>query len=81
MKIKTIQANMTELTLANGDRVLFSYETPVAIFTSDEFVQTKKKHSQTTPKHINKWFRLSGWLLATVRFEEQAYFDNLVQGA
>ena len=80
MKIKTIQANMTELTLANGDRVLFSYETPVAAFTADGFMRSKKNWSKTTTKHINKWFSLSGWLLATVNFEDQEYFDNLVQG-
>ncbi len=80
MQLKTIQSNMTELTLSNGDKVLFSYQTPVALFTSDEFVVTKKKHSQTTTKHINKWFRLSGWILATTRFEDQSYFDNLVKG-
>ena len=81
MKIKPIASNMTELVLDNGDRVLFSYETPVALFTSGEFVVTKKKWSQTTTKHINKWFKLSGWLLATTRFEDQSYFDNLVKGA
>jgi hypothetical protein len=80
MRIKPIASNMTELTLANGDRVLFSYETPVALFTQDEFVQTNKKWSKTTTKHINKWFSLSGWLLATNRYENQEYFNNLVKG-
>lgn len=79
MQLKQIQANMTELTLSNGDRVLFSYQTPVACFTSDEFIQVNKKYSITTTKHINKWFKLSGWKLATVRFESPDFFNTLIK--
>lgn len=59
MKIKQIASNMTELTLNNGTRVLFSYETPVAYsYITDkgrETYKTSTYYSRTTSKHINKW--------------------------
>lgn len=79
MQLIKIQTNMTELRLSSGERVLFSYNTPVACFTEDEFIQVNKKYSVTTTKHINKFFKLSGWKLATVRFESPDFFNNLVK--
>lgn len=80
MRIKPIQANMTELSLADGTNILFSYETPVACFTYDHdgnshLYKTDKKWSNTTTRHMNKW--LGG---STVETMPQEYFDNLVKG-
>jgi hypothetical protein len=54
--IKPIASNMTELTLADGTEILFSYETPVAAFVQMEgYLVTTKKWSRTTSAHIGKW--------------------------
>lgn len=54
MKIKSIKANMTEVTVA-GKRVLVSYETPVAIHVDGKFLVTNTKFSETTSRHIKTW--------------------------
>ena len=73
MKLKTIQANMTELTLNDGTQVLFSYQTPVASCKDGQFYKTEKKWSNTTTKHINKWAHCAV-------SKPQYYFDELVTG-
>ena len=56
MKINVIAANMTELHLNNGTIILFSYNTPVAIFQPKVgYSRTKETYSSTTSRHINKW--------------------------
>jgi hypothetical protein len=58
MTIKAIAANQTELTLDNGDIVLFSYQTPVAAFVSGKgILRTEAGYSQTTTKHINAFIK------------------------
>ena len=73
MKIKTIGSNKTELTLADGTQVLFSYQTPVAAWHDGQFFKTSKKWSHTTTRHINSWVHLAS-------DKPQEYFDNLVKG-
>lgn len=73
MKVKSIGANQTELTLANGDQVFFSYETPVAAIVDGLSYKTEKKFSTTTTRHLNKWL---GRLNATEK--PQSFFENLV---
>jgi hypothetical protein len=73
MKIKTLAANMTELTLTDGTQVLFSYQTPVASWRDGQFFKTEHKWSKTTTRHVNKWADC-----AVVK--PQDYFDNLVKG-
>lgn len=42
----------------NGqDKVLYSYDTPVAVLQSGEYFVTSEWHSQTTTKHINFFLR------------------------
>ena len=78
MTLNPIRANMTELELNNGTKVLFSYKTPVACLVNANGVwhqyKTDKKWSNTTTRHINNWNPLGGayGILA------QKYFDNLV---
>lgn len=75
MKLIPIKANMTELTLDNGDAVLFSYETPVAAITAEGAFKTSKKWSRTTSKHINAWGPdYKGGE------KPQEFFDSLVKG-
>lgn len=73
MKLNPIASNMTELTLLDGTKVLFSYKTPVAAQVNGTYVRTAKKWSMTTSKHINKW-------LDGVKAEEaeQPFFDTLI---
>ena len=70
MHIKPIGANQTEVTLANGSIVLFSYETPVACYSNDDgkYYKTNMKWSKTTSKHINAW--LEGVIAASVSQSE-----------
>ena len=55
MKVKPIGSNQTEVIMNNGNHVLFSYETPVAVSTIDGIFVTEVKYSNTTTRHINKW--------------------------
>jgi len=56
MRIKPIASNMTELHLASGIVVLFSYETPVAaLIPGVGYIRTAQRWSQTTSRHITKW--------------------------
>lgn len=77
MNLTPIKANMTELQLAGGLTVLFSYCTPVACKWTNgstyEHFRTEKKWSQTTTRHINSW--LGGNCAA---FKPQEYFDGLI---
>ena len=56
MELKSISNNETEITTEKGTRILFSYETPVAVINSQGCFTTEKKYSNTTTQHINKWF-------------------------
>lgn len=74
MKLKSIAANQTEITLPNGTQVLYSYSTPVAAYDADrgKWLRTNQKWSATTTRHINKW-------LETIDAEsvDQSEIDNL----
>jgi hypothetical protein len=55
MKLKQLGPNQTEVEV-DGNRVLFSYETPVAVkFANGDAWRTAKKWSRTTTRHINRW--------------------------
>ena len=74
MQLKRLGYNQTEVSLNNGTKVFFSYETPVAAQLPDyEYVRTATKWSTTTTRHINKW--LDGVIAETV---DQTILDNLV---
>ena len=76
MKLRQIASNMTELYI-NGHEVLFSYQTPVAVFhAEDGYVRTSKKWSSTTSRHINKW--LANRYAGNVTEAPQDFFDSLV---
>ena len=55
MKLKQIKANMTELSLDNGVRILFSYETPVAGWDDIGPFRTDNYYSPNTTRHINQY--------------------------
>ena len=75
MKIRSLGANKTLLTLKNGIQVFLSYETPVAArLLNFYYVRTNQKWSRTTSKHIAQW--LEGVKSRTV---EQSYLDELLE--
>jgi len=85
MKIKSIGSNQTVLTKGSV-QVLFSYETPVAVFVESRgYFRTDKKHSVTTSKHINKWCPPNATLVAqsdiddweSIVAERELYFVDL----
>jgi len=56
MKLTQITITSTQVSLADGTEVLFSYQTPVAALVPGRgWMRTKKFYSITTSKHINKW--------------------------
>jgi hypothetical protein len=81
MKINPIKANMTEVTLDDGTRVLFSYKTPVAavikIDGMEQAVRTDKKWSQTTSRHISEWAKTFPPYLNNWDTKPQDYFEHL----
>lgn len=74
IKLKQIKANMTELTLDSGTRVLFSYETPVAGWDDDGAFRTMEHYSPTTTRHINQYLggKHVGYKVS------QQFIDNLI---
>lgn len=74
MKLRIVGPNQTEITTARGNKVLYSYETPVAAITEQGLFRTATKWSPTTSKHINKY--LGGADMGKV--VEQSWFDGLV---
>lgn len=68
MKLIRISANVRELLLDDGLRVLLSYSTPVAVIMPDgsTFV-TDKRWSVSTTKHVSKW---CGWNHPKIAQEE-----------
>ena len=77
MKVQPIGSNQTEVSLADGTEVLFSYSTPVAALVPGKgWIRTAQKWSTTTSKHINAWLRKNcGGTVATV---PQWELDQLV---
>jgi len=77
MKLKQLGSNQTEVQTGRYN-VLFSYETPVAVYDNDlnEYLVTSTKHSVTTSKHINAW--LPSGNRHSEQQREQEFFDRLV---
>ena len=58
MIVQQIGSNQTEVQLADGTCILFSYTTPVAALVPGKgWIRTAHKWSATTTKHINAWLR------------------------
>jgi hypothetical protein len=56
MYLNPLAKNVTEISMGSGLRILFSYQTPVAVFVPHEgYYRTMVKYSVTTTRHINKW--------------------------
>jgi hypothetical protein len=77
MKLNVVGSNQTELFL-NNLIVFFSYNTPVAYYSSltGNYYVTKKKYSNTTSKHISSWVNkaLSSLIVAV----DQEEIDKLL---
>lgn len=59
-QLKTLGPNQTEVEFTHAHhgrvKILFSYNTPVALEYPDKTAhRTKTKYSQTTTRHINRW--------------------------
>ena len=77
MKLNPIAANQTELELASGVTVFFSYKTPVACHIPGEgYAKTNKSWSRTTSKHISQFIARNGGSGA-VSIKPQSFFDSL----
>jgi len=76
IRLKQIASNMTVL-YRNGDEILFSYETPVAIYDAKElrYMKTDYKWSSTTSRHITKW--LNG---VNAEVVPQDFINSFVEG-
>lgn len=82
MKLTPIAANQTEVELADGTTVFFSYKTPVAAHVPNEpwFLITDKYWSRTTTKHVRAFLRRYGCERLDpreVRTKPQSWFDAL----
>lgn len=76
LKLKSLGANRTEVTLDDGTVVLFSYSTPVAAHIPGRgYVRTVERHSRTTQVHLSQWLPGLGRSTPT---EPQSFFDALV---
>jgi hypothetical protein len=82
MIVQQIGSNQTEVQLADGTCILFSYVTPVAALVPGKgWIRTAHKWSGTTTKHINAWLRKNGptsSVAGTVAVVPQWDLDQLV---
>ena len=77
MRLKQVTITSTEVELADGTCVLFSYSTPVAALVPGKgWIRTSTKHSATTSKHVNRW--LADNCGGTVQDVPQWELDQLV---
>ena len=77
LRLRRVSNNQNVLTLPNGDYLLFSYETPVAIWTDDGIFKTDIKFSTTTSRHINSFANGKEVNEVTSYVFEDKYFDAL----
>lgn len=73
MKIKSLGANLTELTVG-ANTILFSYGVPVACRGPAGNYRTAERHSVTTSKHIGQWGA------KTYNTRPQDWFTALTEG-
>jgi len=79
MKVTQVTTTSTQVSLADGTEVLFSYSTPVAALVPGKgWMRTEKTHSVTTTKHINRWLTANASTYATVALVPQWDLDQLV---
>lgn len=79
MKIKQITISSTNVSLADGTEVLFSYSTPVAALVPGKgWLRTEQFYSVTTSKHINRWLASFATTTAEVHTVPQWEIDQLV---
>ncbi len=76
MRIQSLGANQTVVTLSSGCQVFFSYETPVAATFDGISYKTDRKYSNTTTRHINAWLGNGG---KNAIVKPKSYFDLLAQ--
>lgn len=78
MNVKQIGPNQTILTLNNGNRIGFSYETPVVAVIGGEAFCTEKKFSVTTSKHCGKLLSRMSYSGESATLKPQSFFEALV---
>jgi len=74
MQITKNWNNQVEVILKNGDKIFFSYHTPVAAWVQGEYYKTDIRWSATTSMHINRWRPDADWVE-----KPQEFFYNLVK--
>lgn len=83
MKLKSIAANQTEVTVNDKCIVFFSYETPCAFIDyrnrGYKSGKTNQFYSQTTTKHITAFFKRHGFLPEKIMQVKQSDIDNLLK--
>ncbi len=79
MKVQQVTISSTQISLADGTEVLFSYSTPVAALVPGKgWMRTEQFYSTTTSKHINRWFAEHKSTAAEVATVPQWDLDQLV---
>lgn len=78
MNVKQIGSNQTILTLNNGDRIGFSYETPVVAVTGGEAFRTEERFSVTTSRHCGKLLSHMSYSGKSATLKPQSFFEALV---
>ena len=77
LRLRRVSNNQNVLTLPSGDYLLFSYETPVAIWTDEGIFKTDIKFSTTNSRHINSFANGKEVNEVTSYVFEDKYFDAL----
>jgi hypothetical protein len=60
MNLKQYGSKSAACLTVNGNKVFYSYKTPVAVLLNGEFFVTTEKFSSTTSKHVNLFIREVG---------------------
>lgn len=74
MKItKELHKEDTVITLANGNKILISYETPVAAYINGQYYETTEYYSGSTNKHIGAFRH---W--ENIKYKSEEWFKKLL---
>jgi len=77
MKLEQVGSNKSIVTLNNGNRIGFSYNTPVVARVGNESFRTEKKFSVTTSKHCGQLLEHIGGRFSGTK--PQSFFEGLSQ--
>ena len=79
MEMQRHGANVAVILFSDGTRVLFSYDTPVAVYEpkTGETLKSARFFSRTTSRHVAEFVRMRG---APARIVDHSIIEKITKG-